>query len=124
MDDEIETVVWDPDSVSTDWIDNGEMFEDFSAPLPGRPSGKKYVLVGEVPKVVGEWIKVEDGLPNPGVYVWVFGRSRYNPSSRVIGCFFRGSYPEAQWLHTDLGEVKNVTHWMSYVEPEPPDDSV
>ena len=116
-----EAVVWDPDSVSTDWIENDEMFEDFSAPLPGRPSGKKYVLVGKVPKVVGEWTRVEDGLPRYGIECWVWAIAPGWDRRQVVD---DARWYEGAWESESVGLLSGVTHWMPYVEPEPPDDSV
>jgi len=114
-----ETVVWDPDSVSSDWIESGEMFEDFSAPLPGKPSGRVFVLVDRLPKVVGSWIRVEDGLPEDGTECWVFGIYPGWDRPQVID---NARWYEGEWESESGSLLGAVTHWMRYVLPEPPSD--
>ena len=150
MDDEIETVVWDPDSVSSDL--SWQIAEDqiiagkhgwdvhhcrscdegphFNMP-PKKVVHYRIVPIDGCPKVVGEWTKVEDGLPKEDQRVWAYGHTEWDKPGkgyRVTPCDYR--FPseffkktEPYWL-AECAEIVDVTHWMPYVEPEPPDDSV
>lgn len=64
--------------------------------------------------VCGKWISVKDRLPKPYTALMFFGK--FSPMigySSYVGC-----YDGKKW-RSDVGETKNVTHWMPL--PTPPE---
>ena len=59
-----------------------------------------------------DWVRVEDGLPEPGKQLWLWFNHSINP---VKGC-----YCDNAWLN-DYDNLYNgtPTHWM-YALPQPP----
>jgi len=81
----------------------------------------RIVPIDDCPKVVGEWIKVEDRLPRYSIECWVWAIAPGWDRRQVID---DARWYEGAWESEGVGLLSGVTHWMPYVEPEPPDDRV
>ena len=78
------------------------------------------IPIDECPRVVGEWIRVDDALPKEGK-VWAFGRYplTYNGPREVVECKYWTGYSISPW-RGDKSYVVDVTHWMAWTKPSPP----
>ena len=65
--------------------------------------------------LVPKWISVEDGLPEPGTKVLVYGRNEYGVY--CITCLYSA---HRKWLYHNrtTADGKTITHWMPL--PKPP----
>ena len=83
------------------------------------------IPIDECPRVVGEWIRVDDALPKEGK-VWALGRFRHHGSREVVEC----SYYPSVWSgllspwRGPKGYVLDVTHWMAWAKPSPPREDI
>ena len=119
--DEEAAIVWDPDD--GDALNQGVRWRDeFPMLLTTYDhNGADCVMVplAECPKVVGDWTKVEDGLPERGVECWVYGVGLWESRGQRVLIAWENT-GHGDWRNDEDGEIRDVTHWMKYVEPEPP----
>ena len=67
-----------------------------------------------------KWISVKDALPERGDPVWVWGCAWGFPGRQVIGPAVIGY--EDRWWDDEGDCITDVTHYMPYERPEPPEE--
>ena len=79
------------------------------------------------------WINVKDRLPEPNTYCWLYVKDLENPDNSGVTdgvydnkClhYISNSFVTAFRYQEccNLDTINNVTHWMEYYTPEPPND--
>ena len=87
---------------------------------------------------MSEWISVKERLPKPGEYCWLYGSCEdVEPPEKFV---FEGAFDlESQdfrdgklkigpgWIYdfdgSDYVMTDQVSHWMPYYTPKPPEES-